>query len=260
MLLPKPKDALHRAWLLRVLAELYGDAYLSQKLLFKGGTCAALRGQLDRFSVDLDFDCSAKQSELALLRKKMEGIFEKLGLEIKDKSKNVPQYFLRYPSKNNERNTIKIDITLPPVKANAYEKVRIDEIDKIVTCQTIETMFANKLVALIERWEKNNSIAGRDLYDIHHFFLQGFRYSVDVIVERRKATVATFFQQLIDFIEKRVTATIIDQDLNTLLEHGQFQKIRKSLKHETVMFLKNELHNIQGAPKTPHSGRSIPKR
>ena len=245
MLLPKPKDALHRSWLLRTLAELYDDAYLSQKLLFKGGTCAALRGQLDRFSVDLDFDCDAKDGEITVVRKKMEAVFEKLGLEIKDSSKNVPQYFLRYPAKEGDRNTLKIDVTMPPVKANAYEKVRIDEIDRIVTCQTVETMFANKLVAMIERFEKNESIAGRDLYDIHHFFLQGFRYNKEVIVERRNSDVKSFFEQLMEFIEKYVTNTLIDQDLNTLLEHEQFQKIRKNLKQETLMFLKNELTNME---------------
>lgn len=244
MLLAKPKDALHRAWLLRLLAEIYDDAYLSEKLMFKGGTCAALRGQLNRFSVDLDFDCSAKKTELAKVRKKMEAVFGKLGLEIKDKSKNVPQYFLRYEAQARQRNTIKIDVTMPPVKANEYEKVRIGEIDRIVTCQTIETMFANKLVALIERYEKNKSIAGRDLYDIHYFFLQGFRYSSKVIKERRKKTVKFFLKQLIAFVEKYVTETVINQDLNMLLGPEQFQKIRKTLKRETLMFLKNELQNI----------------
>lgn len=245
MLLPKPKDALHRSWLLRTLVELYDDAYLSQKLLFKGGTCAALQGQLDRFSVDLDFDCDAIGDEVAIVRNKMEVVFEKLGLEIKDSSKNVPQYFLRYPAKEGNRNTLKIDVTMPSVKANTYEKARIDEIDRIVTCQTIETMFANKLVALIERWEKNKSIAGRDLYDIHYFFLQGFRYNEKVIIERRNSDVKSFFEKLAEFIEKYVTTTLIDQDLNTLLEHGQFQKIRKNLKQETLMFLKNELENMR---------------
>ena len=58
---------------------------------------------------------------------------------------------------------------MPPPKSNVYETVRLVEIDRIATCQTIETMFANKLVALIERREKTGSIAGRDLYDVHHF-------------------------------------------------------------------------------------------
>lgn len=245
MILPKPKDAIHRAWLLRVLNEIYEDAFLAQKLMFKGGTCAAMRGILDRFSVDLDFDCTVDVQDIQKVREKLENIFAKLGLEIKDKSKNVPQYFLRYPAKQDDRNTIKIDVTMPPVKANKYEPVRLLEIDKIVNCQTVETMFANKMVALIDRYEKNKSIAGRDIYDIHYFFLQGFRYEESVIIERRKTTVKKFFEEMIEFVEKRITSTIIDQDLNMLLENSAFQKIRKNLKSETLMFLKSELQNLK---------------
>ncbi len=241
MILPKPKDALHRAWLLRTLRAIYDDAYLANVLIFKGGTCAALRGYLDRFSVDLDFDCDVNKKNLSDVRKRLESIFSDLGLEIKDQSKNVPQYFLRYPVKKNERNTLKIDVTFPPVKSNVYEMARIPEIDKIAKCQTIETMFANKMVALIDRFEKNGSIAGRDIYDIHYFFSQGFRYNREVITERRKTTVENFIKDLINFIEKNITLTVIDQDLNVLLDSKQFQRIRKHLKIETLMFLKNEL-------------------
>lgn len=245
MLLPKPKDALHRAWLLRILSAMYEDTWLANSLIFKGGTCAALRGFLDRFSVDLDFDCICEKKELPEVRKKMEKIFAELGLEIKDQSKKVPQYFLKYPAKAGERNTLKIDVTYPPIKANTFEMVRLSEITKIAKCQTIETMFANKLVALIDRFEKNGSIAGRDVYDIHHFFLQGLGYNEKVILERRKGTLEDFFQELIEFIEKQITETIINQDLNMLLENSKFQKIRKHLKSETLMFLETELENLK---------------
>src|SRR5665647_3161961 len=176
MITPKAQDAKHKAWLFRLLSAIADDAYLVGVLYFKGGTCAAMQGFLDRFSVDLDFDYLGKKEDIADVQKKMEEIFEKLGLEIKDKSKKVPQYFLRYDSKPGERNTLKVDISFPPPESNKYESVEIIEIDRIMHCQTIETMFANKLVALIERYEKNRSIAGRDLYDVHHFFMQGFRY------------------------------------------------------------------------------------
>jgi len=57
--------------------------------------------------------------------------------------------------------------------------------------------------------------------------------------------VCEFFRDLIKFIQKHITATVLDQDLNMLLENSQFQKIRKNLKHETLMFLKNELENLE---------------
>lgn len=245
MITPKPQDAKHKAWLFRLLSALFDDPFLAGVLYFKGGTCAALCGFLDRFSVDLDFDYIGDEKDIAETRQKMEVVFKKLDLEIKDQSQRVPQYFLKYNSKPGERNTLKVDIVFPPPKNNQYESVRIIEIDRIINCQTIETMFANKLVALIERFERNKSIAGRDLYDIHHFFISGYTYSSKVIQERRTQTPAEFLTKLTDFIKKEVTQTIIDQDLNALLEPKKFQQLRKIIKQETLTFLQDELTRLK---------------
>lgn len=245
MILPNSKDAIHKAWLYRLLSAIYDNQNLSNVLYFKGGTCAAMLGFLDRFSVDLDFDYLGKKEELKNIERKLESIFKKLDLSIKDKSSKVPQYFLKYDSKQEQRNTMKIDITFPPPKDNIYEAYKFNEIDRIIMCQTVETMFANKLVALIDRFEKNGSIAGRDLYDIHHFFMQGFRYNEKVIIERRKSSLGFFFQELINFIEEKINQNVINQDLNFLLSPDKFQKIRKILKQETLVFLSDELKRIK---------------
>ncbi|MFA4817721.1 MAG: nucleotidyl transferase AbiEii/AbiGii toxin family protein [Parcubacteria group bacterium] len=245
MILPNQRDAIHKAWLYRLLAEIYDDAKLAGALYFKGGTCAAMLGYLDRFSVDLDFDFMGDSTNITEIQKKLESVFASLGLEIKDRSRNVPQYFLKYPVKTDERNTLKLDVTFPPPEANEYEPKEFIDIDRIINCQTIETMFANKLVALIDRYEKNESIAGRDLYDIHHFFLNSYRYNTAVIEERRKKPVLAFFQELLNFVEKNITETIINQDLNVLLAPDKFQKIRKILKRETLMFLRDEIARLE---------------
>ena len=245
MILPKKQDAKHKAWLYRLLSTIYNDPYLASVLCFKGGTSAAMRGFLDRFSIDLDFDYLGKKTEIKETSKKLEKIFKKLGLEIKDKSLSVPQYFLRYPSKIGARNPLKIDITYPAPKSNKYETIRFKEIDRIITTQTIETMFANKLVALIERYEKNKSIAGRDLYDIHHFFFNGFDYNSEVIKERRQKKVIDFLIELVVFIKKEITQTIIDQDINHLIQYDKFKKLRLVIKKETLMFLNDEIERLK---------------
>lgn len=245
MILSNPKDAIHKAWLYRILTEIYDNQILSNSLYFKGGTCAAMLGFLDRFSIDLDFDYVGQADEIAMNRTILEKIFKDLRLEVKDKSNNVPQYFLKYPAQEGERNTVKIDITLPPPKANVYKAVRLPDIDRIANCQTVETMFANKLVALIDRYKRNGSIAGRDLYDIHYFFMKGFRYSESVIVERTGKDVFVFFEELIGFIEQKITDTIINQDLNYLLPSDKFQKIRKVLKREVLMFLRDGINRLK---------------
>ncbi len=240
MIVPQPKDVVHKAWLYRGLTNIYDDADLAKVLYFKGGTCGAMLGYLDRFSVDLDFDYVGERDIIPATRKKLENIFAELGLTIYDKSKVVPQYFLKYEAREGERNTIKIDVAVPPQKANIYEQKCFSEIDRIITCQTIETMMANKLVAFINRYENNESIAGRDLYDIHHFFLKGYRYNEAVIQERTGKNTAQFFADLIDFVKQHVTEKIITQDLNMLLPYEQFSRIRKFLKQETLIFLRDE--------------------
>ncbi|MFC1612896.1 nucleotidyl transferase AbiEii/AbiGii toxin family protein [Patescibacteria group bacterium] len=245
MILPSQKEAVHKAWLYRLLKKISDNLLLASSLYFKGGTCAAMLGHLDRFSVDLDFDFVAKKNDVKNIQKNLETIFKNLGLEIKYKSQRTPQYFLKYPVNGDGRNTIKIDITMPPPKANKYNTATFRDIDRILTCQTIETMFANKLVALIDRFEKNNSIAGRDLYDIHYFFMREFRYNANVIIERRGKELIQFFDELILFIEKNITETIINEDLNYLLPIDKFQKIRNVLKNETLMFLRDEKTRIK---------------
>jgi len=245
MILPQSKDAVHKAWLYRVLTGIYDDAFLAGILAFKGGTCAAMLGYLDRFSVDLDFDFVGRQAELPEARAHLETVFHGLGLTIRDQSKVVPQYFLKYEAQESGRNTIKIDVAVAPPKANTYEAKRFHEIDRVITCQTVETMMANKLVALIDRYERNEAIAGRDLYDIHYFFLRGYRYNEAVIRERTGKDTLRFFADLIAFIERRITDEIINQDLNTLLPYEKFSRIRTMLKRETLMFLRDEEKRIK---------------
>lgn len=245
MLIPRKEDSIHKAWLLRLLTAICEHPKLSQSLGFKGGTCAAMRGFLERFSIDLDFDFLQQKKEIPLIKGVLKSVFNDLGLSIQDESALVPQYFLKYPTKNlQSRNTIKIDVSFPPPKANKYEMVRLSEIDRVVKCQTLETMVANKLVALIERYERTGKIAGRDLFDLHHFFLHGYPYDKEIIFELRKTSLSNFFNELINFIDKNVTNTLVDEDLNCLLPNPEFQKIRKILKSETLTLLRDELKRI----------------
>ncbi len=242
MILPKQSDSVHKAWLYRLLSAIANDSFLTANLRFKGGTCASMMGIIDRFSVDLDFDL-IDPATVPEMRVHLEKIFEKPGLEIDDQSKKVPQYFLKYESAAGGWNTLKLDITFPPPKSNEYEPVRFTEIDRIIHCQTVASMFANKLVTVMERFEKFGSIAGRDIFDIHTFFMKGFLYKSEIIEERTGKVASEFLKILIDFIEKKVTQTVIDQDLNTLLPPENFRKIRSVLKNEVLMFLRDEINS-----------------
>lgn len=242
MLTTRKQDGIHKFWLLQVLTDITEDVFLSQSLAFKGGTCAALRGLLNRFSVDLDFDLLAPEKEIPKVRNRLEKIFSLNGLEIKDKSQKAPQYFLKYPVKTaTNRNTLKIDVSFPAIPTNDYEDIHLTEIDRIVKCQTVPTMVANKLIALISRYEKTKKIAGRDVYDVYHFLMNGYEYKKEIIESVRGESIAAFFTKLIDLVETKINTTVINQDLNFLLPDKEFQKIRKILKQQTLVLLRDEL-------------------
>lgn len=242
----RPQDVMHKAWLLRLLTAIADNPRLSTNLYFKGGTCASMLGFLDRFSVDLDFDLKSG-SDNSMLRQEFHRAFDDLELHIDDESKKALEFFLKYPSRPGDRNTIKLDALPVLFSQNCYEAKHLPEIDRVLMCQTADTMFAHKLVAPVDRYEKHGSIAGRDLYDIHHFFFSGLRYRSEVIVERTGMEVASYLTKLVAFIEQHITETVINQDLNTLLTADKFQQIRHILKTETLQFLHQEIDRLGGS-------------
>jgi predicted nucleotidyltransferase component of viral defense system len=239
MLNLRPEDIIHKSNLNRVLIEIIDQLALSQNLAFKGGTCASMLGYLDRFSVDLDFDV-LKNADENILRREFHHVFDYLGLTVVEEFDKVLMFRLRYPSEPGKRNNLKVSASSQLVKANKYKVQYLVEIDRMVNCQTIETMFANKLVALTDRHDLHGTIAGRDIYDIHHFFVHGYSYNPQVIRERTGLEPQDYFGKLSEFIKKNVTQTTINEDLNTLLPYKKYQQIRKVLIPETLALLESE--------------------
>jgi predicted nucleotidyltransferase component of viral defense system len=235
----RKEDIIHKSYLNRLLIEIIDRPALSQNLAFKGGTCAAMLGYLDRFSIDLDFD-ALKNADETVLRKEFRQAFDYLDLIVVEELRNALMFRVRYPSEPGKRNNLKVSATSLMVKANKYQVHYLPEIDRMMTCQTVETMFANKLVAVTDRYDLHGTVAGRDIYDIHHFFIKGYTYHAPIIQERTGLTPREYLIKLSDFIKKHVTQTIINEDLNTLLPYKQFQQIRKVLIPETLALLERE--------------------
>ena len=237
MVLLKQEDIVHKAWLLKLLAEIADDSRLASALYFKGGTCAAGLGYLDRFSIDLDFDLKRGATKTGL-RSEFKKVFKKLDFAVQSESNKALFFVLKYAAPQNQRNTLKISVSEEFVTNNDYKPAFIPEIDRLVNCQTLETMFANKLVALVDRYKKHQKVAGRDIYDIHYFFSQGYKFKDEIIKERTNLDTKSYFEKLIKFIERNVTDKVLAEDLNTLLPSEKFKKIRKTLKSETLIFLR----------------------
>ena len=159
--------------------------------------------------------------------------------------KNPLIFFLKYPAPPGTRNTIKLEFLNKICRANKYESKYLSAIDRTAMCQTIDTMFGHKLVALMDRYEQSRNIAGRDVYDMHYFFLQGYSYNDKIITERKKIAVLAYFQELRRFINNHVTRKILEEDLNVLLEYEKFKRISKYLKKETLNFIDSEIERLR---------------
>lgn len=235
----RPEDIIHKSHLHRLLMEIVDQPLMAQTLAVKGGTCAAMLGYLDRFSVDLDFDVLKNADEVAL-RKVFHQVFDQLGFSVTLEFDKVLFFQLRYPSSPGRRNALKVSASNMGVEANQYKVQYFPEIDRLINSQTIETMFANKLVAATDRYAQHKTIAGRDIYDIHHFFVQGYAFNGAIIRERTGLEPKKYFGKLIAFIKKYINQTIVDEDLNSLLPYKKFQQIRKILIPETLSILTQE--------------------
>ena len=239
----RSEDILHKSYLHRVLMEIVDEPRAAQALAFKGGSCAAMLGYLDRFSVDLDFDALQGANEEEL-RKIFHQVFERLGLQVTLEFDKALFFQLRYPSSRGTRSTLKVSASSLRVESNRYRVQYFPEIDRLVNSQTIETMFANKLVSVMDRYTQHQSVAGRDIYDIHHFFIQGYTYRGEVIRERTSLEPGQYLAELRAFIQKHVTHTTINEDLNSLLPERQFQQVMKILIPETLSLLEREINRL----------------
>jgi predicted nucleotidyltransferase component of viral defense system len=244
MIVPNKAEIKHKNQLFLLLKEILRDPFLSQNLMFKGGTYASLRGVLDRFSVDLDFDLSNKKNKDEI-REKCYGIFKKLGLEIKDESEKHLQFFLKYDAPKRQRNTLKLEITDDVSEYNEYEKVLLRQVRMYCNGHTLDTMFANKLYACKARFDKNGKIAGRDFYDIYKFSLQGIGVNIKVIEERSGESYVNYLESLISFVDEYLTEKLLNQDLNPLLKQEDLDKVLPKIKAGVIVFLEDEISKVK---------------
>ncbi|MBN1373781.1 nucleotidyl transferase AbiEii/AbiGii toxin family protein [Candidatus Dojkabacteria bacterium] len=231
------QDMPHKIALYSLLDALLSNPVIATNIYFKGGTCASMLGFLDRFSIDLDFDILDK-TQKPILRKAIHKIISQLGYTIKDESKEQLQFFLKYRDIPNERNNLKLEISDLVSTKNKYKEYYLVEIDKYCQAQTIETMFANKLVALKARWDEGKGISGRDMYDIHHFFKQGYDINTPVVEELRNCSFNKYVKELIDFITTTVSDKMLWEDLNPLVSSSKLKTVVPKIKSEVISALK----------------------
>lgn len=242
MLIPQPKDALHKRQMISLLRGILSDPQLSNSLYFKGGSYAALMGYLNRFSVDLDFDIlTTDPQEIARLKTRLHRLFDTLNLKVADESQHYLQFFLKYRSSGTTRNTLKLEVSDRVSPFNEYEVVTLKELGLVCRAQTLATMVANKLVAALSRYENKGSPAGRDFFDIREFLLAGYPINQKVVKERMGMSYIEYVEKLLDFVQHKLKSNDLYMDLNSLLHPHNFKNKIDQIIPDLKILLADEL-------------------
>lgn len=242
MLVPQPKDALHKRQLVSLLRGVLSDPKLSTALYFKGGTYAAMMGYLNRFSVDLDFDIlTTDPQEIARLKNRLHRLFETLNLKVADESQHYLQFFLKYKSLENSRNTLKLEVSDRVSPYNEYEVVTLKELGLVCRAQTLSTMVSNKLVAALSRYEQKGSPAGRDFFDLREFLSAGYPINRDIVVERMAMSYDEYVSRLLEFVSHQLKPNDLYVDLNPLLPPHSFKNTIDQIIPDLKILLADEL-------------------
>jgi predicted nucleotidyltransferase component of viral defense system len=217
----------HKNVLIGILKDIYTDNTIGPILGFKGGTAAFLFYELDRFSVDLDFDLIDLDKEEYIFER-IERILTFYG-KIKTKRRKHFTIFFEL-SYGDEDHNIKVEINRRSF-GSAYEVVGYFGISMKV--MTREDMFANKIVAMYERLGRTN----RDIYDVWFFYQNNWPINRAIVEQRTKMTFKDFLATCIEMLEKISDRTIL-AGMGELLDVKQKAWAKAKLKTETLFFLK----------------------
>lgn len=220
----------HKNILLQILKDIYSDTDISPFLGFKGGTAAYLFYNLDRFSVDLDFDLLDESKE-DIVFSRIEKIVKNYG-KVKDiRKKRYNLFFLI--SHNEKSQNIKIEINLRKF-GSEHELKSYLGISMLVMIRA--DMFANKLVAMYERIGKTN----RDIYDVRFFLKNNWPINKKIIENRSGMAFDEFLKKSISNVEKIENSSILS-GIGELLDEEQKNEVKKNLKTDTIFLLKLKL-------------------
>lgn len=222
-------ENLHRRFLVTLLVEIFKK--VNSKIAFKGGTCAALFYNLNRFSFDLDFDILEvfTHDDIDVLK----NIFSKEGT-IKDFYDKFHTVFFLFDYGKYYPN-IKIEFNKRIWNSNNYKTVWFMGVKMKIINEA--TLLTNKLVALSDRKEP----VSRDLFDSYYFLNLRFPVNEALIKERTGKTKKEYLKFLIPFIQEHYNQKNILQGLGQSLDEDQKRWARESLISETIGLIKREI-------------------
>lgn len=224
----------HKKMMFLVLKELF-SSNIKSKIAFKWGTLCMFLYELDRFSVDLDFDIIKNDTSLSNIKEYVKKILNQYWNVIQETKTKI---ILKYDQK---QIPLKIEFNIRIYDNNSYEVKNF--FWNSILAMTTDCIFANKLVALTERKEKNDKVASRDLYDIRFFFKNRWPINESLIKERTNKNLKIYFNALLKFIPKNFNNENILRGLGELANEKQKYFIKNKLIDEVLGFLEFSIAN-----------------
>jgi predicted nucleotidyltransferase component of viral defense system len=223
----------HKNILLQILKDIYSDTSIAPYLGFKGGTAALLFYDLDRNSVDLDFDLLDDTKEEEVFNK-IQKITESYGTITESRMKhfnllNVISY------KKGGAQQIKVEVNRRQFGFK-YEMKTLLGISMLVMVK--EDMFAHKLVAMHERLGETN----RDIFDVWFFSKNNWEINKEIVEKRTGMTYKKFLKLCIKELDDMDNNDIL-KGLGELVTEREKAWIKSKLKLETIIQLKLRLES-----------------
>jgi predicted nucleotidyltransferase component of viral defense system len=224
----------HKTKLFQILKELYSDTTISPFLGFKGGTATVMFYELDRFSIDLDFDLLDDTQEDHVFER-VTSILKKHGSLKESRKKRFSQFFL--VSYEDKEHNIKVELNRRRF-GSRYEIKTYLGVSMLVMVP--EDMFANKLMAMHERIGKTS----RDIYDVWFFLQHRFPINREIVEQRSMMTFDKLLQKCISQLERMNNKNILD-GVGELLTASQKDWARAKLREDTISLLRLRLESDQ---------------
>jgi predicted nucleotidyltransferase component of viral defense system len=230
-------QAKHKSILVKILKDIYSHPTVGPILGFKGGTAAYLFYNLDRFSVDLDFDL-LDEAKVDVVFEEINQILSIYGrIKTADKKRCSLIYILDYDEKDPGAQNVKVEINRRIFGSRYVVKSYLGISMKVMIP---EDMAANKLVAFYERIGKTN----RDIYDTWFFLNNNWPINQELVEKRTNMTFKEFLEKSLELLEKIDNKNIL-AGMGEVLTDKQKAWVKNKLKAELLFQLRLYLETIR---------------
>lgn len=221
----------HKIIMSKVLMALYKNRELSDKLWFKGGTCAMFFYDLPRFSVDLDFDWLWwEENDHTKYLDILESEISKFG-KISDKK---DKFYTIYYELNYQPWAKNLKIEISKRGASGWFLVNNFMWENILIMNQ-EDLFTNKIFALLNR----KNITNRDIFDVR-YFLQAWVNLNKQLLESKLEQDNTTYQWYIDQVKEFISSYDFQKilyGLGELVDPDQKQFAKTKMKSQILWYL-----------------------